>query len=47
MTLTPYCDLDPRGWNPHLERAYLLIMFYLSVKLAEIHFSCFQACIQK
>ena len=46
MTLIPYCDIDPRCWRPHLEQTYLLIMFYHSVKLAKIHFNCFQAHIQ-
>ena len=35
MTLISYCDLDPMCWSLHLERTYLLIMFYLSVKFAE------------
>ena len=47
MTLIPYYDLDPRCLSLHLERTYLLIMFYLSVKFAEIRFSCLQVRIQK
>ena len=47
MTLVSYCDLDPRCWSLHLEWTYLLIMFYLSVKFAEIHFSYLQVRIQK
>ena len=37
--LISYCALDPRCWSLHLEWTNLLIMFYLSVKFAEIHFS--------
>ena len=47
MILTPYCGTDPRCWSLHLEQIYLLIMFYLSVKFAEIYFSCLQVRIQK
>ena len=47
MTSILYCDLDPKCWILYLERAYLLIMFYFSVKFAEIPFSCLQGRIQK
>ena len=36
MALIPYCALGPRGSSLHFEQTYLLIMFYLSVKFAEL-----------
>ena len=47
MTLISYCHLDPRCWSLHLEWNNLLIMFYLSVKFAEIGFSYSQVPVQK
>ena len=42
MNLILYCDLDPMCWILHLVQTCLLIMFYFSVKFAEIRFSCIQ-----